>query len=122
MKREKENKNTLIIILIILLLLLAVGYASFSDILTISGTANAKGTFNLEFQNAEIVTAVGVDEEGTKAEISEDKNTLNVNVADLAYPGAGVEFSVDIVNVGSIPAVVNAVTPTNITGSEHIKI
>ena len=122
MKREKENKNTLIIILIILLLLLAVGYASFSDILTISGTANAKGTFNLEFQNAEIVTAVRVNEEGTKAEISEDKNTLNVNVADLAYPGAGVEFSVDIVNVGSIPAVVNAVTPTNITGSEHIKI
>ena len=122
MKREKENKNTLIIILIILLLLLAVGYASFSDILTISGTANAKGTFNLEFQNAEIVTAVRVNEEGTKAEISEDKNTLNVNVADLAYPGAGVEFSVDIVNVGSIPAQVNAVTPTNITGSEHIKI
>ncbi len=117
-----RNKNIVIIVLIILLLALSIGYAAFSDILTISGTANAKGTFNLEFQNAEIVTAVGVNEEGTKAEISEDKNTLNVNVVDLAYPGAGVEFSVDIVNVGSIPAQVNAVTPTNITGSEHIKI
>ena len=122
MKRRSKNQNTVIIVLIVLLLLLAVGYAAFSDVLTISGTANAKGTFNLEFQNAEIVTAVGVNETGTKAEISEDKNTLNVNVADLAYPGAGVEFSVDIVNVGSIPAQVNAVTPTNITGSEHIKI
>ena len=123
MKRaNRKNKNTVILVLIVLLLLLAVGYAAFSDVLTISGTANAKGTFNLEFQNAEIVTAVGVNEEGTKAEISEDKNTLNVSVVDLAYPGAGVEFSVDIVNVGSIPAQVNAVTPTNITGSEHIKI
>ena len=123
MKRtNRGNKNAVIIVLIVLLLLLAVGYAAFSDILTISGTANAKGTFDLEFQNAEIVTLVGVNEEGTKAEISEDKNTLQVNVADLAYPGAGVEFSVDIVNVGSIPAQVNAVTPTNITGSEHIKI
>ena len=116
------RKNILIIILIVMLLALAVGYAAFSDILTVSGTANAKGTFNLEFQNAEIVTLVGVNDEETKVEISEDKNTLNVNVADLAYPGAGVEFSVDIVNVGTIPAMVNAVTPTNIIGSEHIKI
>ena len=123
MKRiNRTNKNTVIIVLIVLLLVLAVGYSAFSDILTISGTANAKGTFNLEFQNAEVVTAVGVNEEGTKAEISEDKNTLNVSVVDLSYPGAGVEFSVDIVNVGTIPAQVNAVTPTNITGSEHIKI
>ena len=121
-KNNKQNKNVIIILLLILLLALAVGYAAFSDILTISGTANAKGTFNLEFQNAEIVTAVGVNETGTKAEISEDKNTLNVSVVDLAYPGAGVEFSVDIVNVGTIPAMVNAVTPTNIAGSEHIKI
>ena len=121
-KISKINKNVVIMSLLFLLLLLAVGYAAFSDVLSISGTANAKGTFNLEFQNAEIVTLVGVNEEGTKAEISEDKNTLQVNVADLAYPGAGVEFSVDIVNVGSIPAQVNAVTPTNITGSEHIKI
>ena len=121
-KSRKQNKNIIIVLLLILLLVLAVGYAAFSDVLSISGTANAKGTFNLEFQNAEIVTAVGVNEEGTKAEISEDKNTLNVNVVDLAYPGAGVEISVDIVNVGTIPARVNAVTPTNITGSEHIKI
>ena len=121
-KISKINKNVVIMSLLFLLLLLAVGYAAFSDVLSISGTANAKGTFNLEFQNAEIVTAVGVNETGTKAEISEDKNTLNVSVVDLAYPGAGVEFSVDIVNVGTIPAQVNAVTPTNITGSEHIKI
>ena len=121
-KSNSKSKNIIIVSLLILLLALAVGYAAFSDILTISGTANAKGTFNLEFQNAEIVTAVGVNETGTKAEISEDKNTLNVSVVDLAYPGAGVEISVDIVNVGTIPARVNAVTPTNITGSEHIKI
>ena len=46
MKRRSKNQNTVIIVLIVLLLLLAVGYAAFSDVLTISGTANAKGTFN----------------------------------------------------------------------------
>ena len=108
--------------IIILLLALAIGYAAFSDVLSISGTANAKGTFDLEFQNAEVVQMVGVNKENTTATISADKNTLTVNAADLSYPGSGAEFSVDIVNVGTIPAEVQAVTPTNITGSDKIKV
>ena len=122
MKRRINNKKIIIAVLIVLLLALAIGYAAFSDILTISGTANAKGTFDLEFQNAEVVKNVGADLDKTTALISEDKNILTVNVADLNYPGSGVEFSVDIVNVGTIPAEVQAVTPTNITGSEKIKV
>ena len=122
MKRKTNQKNLIITMLIVLLLALAVGYAALSDVLTISGTANAKGTFNLEFQNAEVVKNVGADTNKTTAVISEDKNTLTVNVADLSYPGSGVEFSVDIVNVGTIPAEVQAVTPTNITGSDKIKV
>ncbi len=51
--------------LIILLLILAVGYVVFSKTLTISGTANAKGTFDLEFQNAVIVKNIGADPETT---------------------------------------------------------
>ncbi len=122
MKRRINNKKIIIAVLIVLLLALAIGYAAFSDILTISGTANAKGTFDLEFQNAEVVKNIGADIEKTTAVISEDKDTLTVNVADLSYPGSGVEFAVDIVNVGSIPAEIKAVTPTNITGSEKIKV
>ena len=122
MKRKNSNKNIFIIVLLILLLALSIGYAAFSDILTISGTANAKGTFDLEFQNAQVVKNVGADLDKTTAIISEDKNTLTVNVADLSYPGSGVEFSVDIVNVGTIPAEVQAVTPTNVTGSKKIKV
>ncbi len=122
MKKKANNKKIIIAMLIVLLLALAIGYAAFSDILTISGTANAKGTFDLEFQNAEVVKNVGADLEKTTAIISEDKNTLTVNVADLSYPGSGVEFSVDIVNVGTIPAEVQAVTPTNINGSDQIKV
>ena len=122
MKVRVNNKKVFILMLIILLLILAVGYAVFSEILTISGTANAKGTFDLEFQNAEVVKNIGANEEKTTAEISADKNTLTVNVGDLAYPGAGVEFSVDIVNVGTMPAEIQSVTPTNITGSDKIKV
>lgn len=119
---KKSNKKYLIILLIVFLLALAIGYAAFTDTLTISGTANANGTFDLEFQNATVDSAVGCDVDATTATISADKNTLNVVVKDLAYPGAGAQFSVDIVNVGNIPAKVLNVTPTNITGSDNIKI
>ena len=106
----------------ILLLALAVGYAAFSDTLTISGTANAKGTFDLEFQNPVVDSTVGCNVAGTTATVSTDKNTLDVAVKDLAYPGAGAQFTVDIVNVGSIPAKVTSVTPVGLSGSENIKI
>jgi len=120
--QTKSNKKVFIVVLVVLLLALAVGYAAFSDVLKVSGTANAKGTFDLEFQNAKVVTTAGVDTTNTTATISSDKDTLTVNVADLAYPGAGTEFSVDIVNVGSISAEVTDVIANNISGSDNIKI
>lgn len=119
---KKSSKKYIMPLLLILFLVLGIGYAALTDTLTVSGTANANGTFDLEFQNSKVDTAVGCNVEETKATISSDKNTLNVLVKDLAYPGAGAQFTVDIVNIGNIPAKVLSVTPTNITGSDSIKI
>lgn len=119
---RKSNKKYLIILLIVFILSLAIGYAAFTDVLKISGTANANGTFDLEFQNAKVVSTVGCDATETKAEISADKDLLTVTVKDLAYPGAGAQFSVDIVNVGSLPARVTKVTPVGLDGTDNIKI
>lgn len=125
-KTKRNNKKAIILIVILVLALgLAVGYATFSDTLTISGTANAKGTFDLEFQNYSVVagSAKGVDTTNTTIERSADKDTLTVTVADLAYPGAGVQFHTDIVNVGTIPAKIKAVTPTGLDNTNRaIKI
>lgn len=121
-RKIKSNKKMLIIVLVTLLLVLAVGYAAFSDVLVVSGTANAKGTFNIEFQDAKVVTSAGVDLTKTKAVVSENKNDLSVVVADLSYPGAGVEFSVDIVNTGTISADITKVNRKDIKGSKNIKI
>ena len=118
-----SKKSTILVVLLVLLLALAVGYAAFSDRLTISGTANANGKFDLEFtSDSKFVSGKGIDEEGTKAVVSTDKNTLNVTVKDLSYPGAGAQFKAVIKNVGTVPAKVKAVTPTNITGKDCIKI
>lgn len=126
---KKSNKKVIAVVLfLVLILALGVGYAFFSDTLTISGTANANGSFDLQFTNdSQLVTSQGVRTTGTNptgVSISADKNTLTVTVADLEYPGAGAQFRAVIKNVGSIPAKVTGLTPTtnNITGADSIKI
>lgn len=123
MKTQKtKNKKYILILLAVLLLGLAVGYAAFSDTLAITGTANANGTFDMNFVGWTKSNAVGVDPDRTKCEILDGGDTLRVVVADLAYPGAGVQFNVTIENDGRIPAKVKSVAPINITGNDAIII
>lgn len=119
---NKKSGKYVIILLIVFLLALAVGYAAFNDTLHITGTANANGTFDMQFLSASVDSAVGVDTQGTTATISGDKETVNVVVKDLAYPGAGAQFTVVVKNNGTIPAKITKVTPTGIEGSQNIKI
>ena len=132
----KTNKKTFIIVLfLVLIVALGIGYAAFSDTLTITGTANAKGTFDLEFvedvpgttDGCKIVASEGVKTTGTGdvtgVSISSDKDTLTVKVVDMGYPGAGAQVRAVIKNVGTVPAKVKNVTPTNVTGDGNaIKI
>ncbi|MBR2009490.1 MAG: hypothetical protein IJ936_05125 [Peptococcaceae bacterium] len=109
---KTKKRNYLIIALIVLLLALAIGYAAFSDSLTISGTANAKGTFDMEFTSAKIdtETAKGIDTANSSATISTDKNTVSVTIKDLAYPGAGTNVTVVAKNNGTVPAKLTGLT------------
>ncbi len=118
-----SKKSVILVVFLVLVLALAIGYAAFSDTLTISGTANANGKFDLQFTDESgFVSGKGIDTEGTKAVVSADKNKLDVTVKDLSYPGAGAQFKAVIKNAGTVPAKVKAVTPTNITGEDCIKI
>lgn len=103
---RKTKRNYLIVALIIILLSLTIGYAAFSDVLTISGTANAKGTFDMIFESASIDldSAQGIDKVNSKATVSSDANSVNVNIVDLAYPGAGTNVTVVIKNNGNVDA------------------
>lgn len=118
MKKQTKNKKYVLMVLVVLLLGLAVGYAAFSDVLHISGSANAYGTFDVQFTSCTINTANsrGYNTSGadaTGATISADGKTLTVTVDQLAYPGAGVQFDTVITNVGSIPATVKGLSNRN---------
>ena len=114
---KKTKRNYLIVALIIILLSLTIGYAAFSDTLTISGTANAKGTFDMIFASASIdkATAQGIDKDNSSAAPDQSNpNVLNVSIKDLAYPGAGTNVTAVIKNNGTVDAILKSLTPSEI--------
>ncbi len=113
-----KKQNIVIIGVIAFILAVAVGYALFSETLTVNGTATAKGDFDVEFTEVGEITKVGYTEQvaGTKiAAISSDKNTLTITVNKLDYPGAYVEIPVTITNKGSIDAKLKNISETGLT-------
>lgn len=115
-----KKQNIAIIVVIAFVLAISVGYALFSQTLTINGTATAKGSFDVQFATATIQKEVGST--GATATISEDKATLTVNVPKLEYPGAYVEIPVTVKNVGTIPAKLIEITETGLTTDDSVKV
>ena len=120
--RKNINRTTVIIVLAIFLTI-SVGYALFSDTITIEGTATAKGEFDIE---ASCITNVSTDmlydfglEDDTKegTTVAEmwrehgykdvsclvDGNTVKYS-AGFDYPRAQKNYVIKMKNVGQIPA------------------
>lgn len=112
-----KKQNIAIIGVIAFVLAIAVGYALFSETITVTGTATAKGSFDVEFTKVGTPTCSGFSKDCTEANlavISGDKNTLTVTVDKLQYPGAYVEIPVTVTNVGTIPAILTGITESGI--------
>lgn len=110
-----NKKNKILVGCLALLLVLSVGYALFSDTITINGTATAKGSFDItttcqtsipsEFGTLE---SLGLEAEGgynnESCSVVDDNVSISVG---LEYPGAKKYFFVEMKNTGSIDAALN---------------
>lgn len=88
-----------IIVIVVILLAIAVGYASFSGVLRVSGTADASGKFDVVFTNGVISTS----NHGTAVVNQADNTKMAVNVK-LGYPGDGCFVTATVANNGTVPA------------------
>ena len=122
MKNKKKNQRSYYIVsLFVVVLSLAVGYAIFAETLNISGTAQATGTFDVEFQTAAFVPGSSNNAGTPTATISGDKNTLTLGLVSLTKPGAKAVFSVTVRNVGNLPANLLSVDVTG-TGDSDVVV
>ena len=90
----------------------AVGYAAFSDTLTISGTATANGEWEVKFSEA----TLSPDGHGSAPVVAD--NTITVNDLTLAYPGDGCTLTVKILNNGNLSATLKSLTVYNQDGTQ----
>ena len=128
-----KKQNIAIIAVIALVLAVSVGYALFSQTLTIKGTATAKGNFDIKFTNVGTIVKEGYSDQSNSnganiAVIQNSDNsvvnekggdTLNITVNKLDYPGAYVEIPVTITNNGTIPAKLKNIVETNLTDTNR---
>lgn len=116
-----KKQNIAIIGIIVFVLALAIGYALFSETLTISGTASASGDFDVEFTSIGDVTSSGYTKQPDSADIAvieSGNNKLTITVDKLDYPGAYVEIPVTITNKGSVPAKLKQINQTGLDTEE----
>lgn len=112
-----KKQNIAIIGVVAFILAVAIGYALFSETLTVSGTASASGDFDVEFTSVGTPTCEGFSgtcDANSLATIESGNNELTVTVNKLDYPGSYVEIPVTITNKGSVPAVLKQINQTGL--------
>jgi len=105
---KKKKNSSFVVIALLLIVTISIGYAALSTTLNINGTSTIKTqTWDVHFANVKVTTNTGATV--TKAPtITEGKTTeVTYNVA-LNKPGSVYEFTVDVVNGGSIAAKTSA--------------
>ena len=107
----RRNRNKIIVVLLILLI--SIGFAFLSSNLSIIGnTLVSKQTWDIHFESP---TKVGGNVDATSLELT-NSTTVDFS-ADLLKPKDSYEFSVDVVNNGSIDAMISSITTTELTAS-----
>lgn len=120
-----KRQSVLIIGVISFLIAISIGYAIFSENLEVNGTASAQGTFDVEFTSIGEPTCLGLTstcDANSLASISSDKNTLNVTVNKLEFPGSYVTIPITITNKGTIPAILKNIEEQNLRADTSVKV
>ena len=108
-----NKKNKILVGCLALLLVLSVGYALFSETITINGTAKAKGDFEITTTEvdkgyAEEYFLAIYNPEYENPVMSINDNVVTTSVS-LKNPGATYTFGVKMENTGSIPARIKSI-------------
>ncbi len=106
-----NQKNNRKLIVLILLLVISIGFAYLSSNLNVAGNIGySKSNWKVYFDNVEIVKNT------INADISTIENETTVNFNCLfSQPGDVYEFTVDVINSGTMDVMLDAIVKTELT-------
>ena len=106
MKNKKKSKSV-VLLLLLLILGISIGYAALTTTLNINGnTTIEKASWDIHFEN--LVKTTGSEVATVDASIDDTKTLIEYTVT-LPKPGDYFEFTVDMVNNGTIDAMISEV-------------
>lgn len=111
-----KKQSIIFVSIITLMIVLSVGYALFSNTITIQGTVTANARMDVEFTTAAVTTEVGST--NASALINSDKNVLTITVPSLEYPTSYAIVTVTVTNVGTIPVKLTGVRTSGFNNSD----
>ena len=114
--RVLNKKKLYAILIIFIMLFFGVGYAYLNTTVTINGSATImENTWDVHFENIEVVDG---SVEATSDAVITDDTVIDFTV-DLRLPGDVYSFTVDVVNDGTIDAMLNEVLKTGLTTTQE---
>ena len=118
--RSRSKKNRMIIFLCVALVFMGIGYATLQSNLSISGSASAAGTFDVQITNVE-----ENQESSSRGGVSANKKSGTYTAktatisAEFSKPGDFVIYQVDVTNLGSIDAVIDVAVDNEVLASQE---
>ena len=120
MKSKRDKRNYIIIGLCMILVIMGVGYAAFSQLLTINGTANITNSWNIEITNIRGVNLSSVQNNGAydkeEPTVGQDKVSATFHTG-LIQPGDTRIYEVEVTNKGSVDADITSVFKNTLSDS-----
>ena len=98
-----KNKTKLMIVMCVAVAIMAVGYAAFSTVLNISGTANISSEWKVVFTNIEQVSKTSGVTVKTAPQASGTSATFDVG---LTSPGDKIVYKITLANQGTLDAII----------------
>ena len=108
---RRQKKSFIRLIVFILLVSISMGYAAIKTDLSINGTGNIKdNTWNVYFNNLNVTQGSASLSSGDSAATIDNTTRTAVNYTITLQPGDFYEFTVDVVNSGSMDAMIDTVS------------
>lgn len=109
-RMNSSQKKWMILGLCLIVIFMAVGYASFSASLNITGTSTITSNWDVKITNIEVTDLTG---SATKAEEPTFTSTSATFKTNLVSPSDSMTYEVTVANDGNIPAKLDDITITD---------